>query len=403
MTAATLPDAAAERPPLPAAPEGEREAPIGGARRKQVDALRAIAIIAVVIDHYLGIHVFTNPGLVGLQFFFVASGYLVTAILLRAKESPTPLDAAGRKKALGGFYARRALRIMPAWLLTVAVAHVLASPAQREYLGWHLAFLSNFLFSWLDREVPWTLAPVWTLSNQEQFYLIWPLVVLWLSRRGITAAIIAMVAMSLVFRGYAVETGLEGHRASHYLPFWPMILLAVGAALALVHSRPLAWAESRWAPVMASPQPWLVLALAATCLTIDWFARPAGIYLVTSALWVLPLALLLNGAILGYTGPLGRLLDEKVLQYFGQISLGIYLFHMPLMVIAGRALFAVTGDRSLMHVGPELLAVGLPLTLLAAVVSWHLMESPINEFKRYFPYRTKAPKAAPAAEAQPAG
>ncbi len=155
-------------------------------RNPSLDGLRAIAVLAVVLFH-AGL---IRWGWIGVDLFFVLSGYLITDILLRAKATE-----AGASAILPPFYARRSLRILPlAWFAAIVVGFFTGE--------WHglipyVAYYSN----WLPYPPePHELRHYWTLAVEEQFYLLWPLAVLVLSRNALTITIVLIVAAAACFR-----------------------------------------------------------------------------------------------------------------------------------------------------------------------------------------------------------
>ena len=137
----------------------------------QLDGLRALAVLMVVVHHYVegGWGLAAN---LGVKLFFVLSGFLITSILLRSRSQS---GAAGwnRWRAVRNFYARRFLRIFPLYYLVVALAAILDVEPTREYLAWLLTYTLNLKMAaqgwYIDH-----FAHFWTLSIEEQFYLIWP-------------------------------------------------------------------------------------------------------------------------------------------------------------------------------------------------------------------------------------
>ena len=144
-----------------------------------LDGLRGVAIILVLLYHNFNFLPFFNYGWTGVDLFFVLSGFLITSILL---------NAVGTRHYLKNFYARRALRIFPIYLLTVAVVLLLVSTTnrfteQQDYYQLHQVFLWLNMQNWMYINFPvpvdnMLLFHCWSLSLEEQFYLFWPLLVL---------------------------------------------------------------------------------------------------------------------------------------------------------------------------------------------------------------------------------
>ena len=145
-------------------------------RIRRFDGLRALAVLAV-IQHHFGIKAVNDvlaPGGPAVQLFFVLSGYLITGILLDAREQ------ADRGAALTTFYIRRALRIFPAYYVALTLAASLNVNVYDAW-PWHAAYLSNVRIA-LDGKWPGPVSHFWSLSVEEQFYLLWPMIVLFARR-----------------------------------------------------------------------------------------------------------------------------------------------------------------------------------------------------------------------------
>lgn len=144
-----------------------------------LDGLRAFAVGLVIYSHWMpGHYQFKLPwGSAGVQLFFVLSGFLITGILLRCRTS------VARLSALRAFYVRRILRIFPLFYCVLLLAYVLNIEPVRETVFWHLPYLSNFYFFSIGR---WDgdISHFWSLAVEEQFYLFWPAIVMFVPDAG---------------------------------------------------------------------------------------------------------------------------------------------------------------------------------------------------------------------------
>jgi peptidoglycan/LPS O-acetylase OafA/YrhL len=150
----------------------------------QLDAIRAAAIFLVMIQHWAPTLTQIAPwGGIGVRCFFVLSGFLITGILLRARDL---IDAARTTRGfqVRQFYIRRSLRIFPIYYLTLIVACALGLQVVRDTFWWHAGYLSNF---YIASTGIWHgyISHLWSLSVEEQFYLIWPALILAAPRRWI--------------------------------------------------------------------------------------------------------------------------------------------------------------------------------------------------------------------------
>lgn len=340
-----------------------------GGFKPQLDGLRAIAILLVLLDHSLPpLHPLMKigPGFLGVRLFFVISGYLITAILLSAKQSVREGTSSVRW-SLRQFYARRFLRIFPLYYLVLGVLLILQVPAFLEQWPWHVFYASNLLLVREDAWVP-LLGPLWSLSVEEQFYLAWPLLVLLVPARYVGALVVAAIGAGLLSRGLMAGAGFGGV-ATRSLTTSCMDILGAGALLAVVERyRP----ALRPRLVRGSLAAGIALFLPLLALRLgegSWAVR--AVFLDFSA------ALLFLWAVgRAAEGSLPRLMQNGALRYVGKVSYGIYLFHALL-----PALIPGFPDKG----WPHFAALTAACVALAAI-SWRCFEGPLNGLKRYFPY-----------------
>src|SRR5689334_6993090 len=163
----------------------------------QLDALRALAVLAVMVHHFLPVDRFIPPdyitlGFLAVRLFFVLSGFLITGILLSYRSDT-------RDNALRRFYLRRVLRIFPIYYLTLFIALALQVRAIQLGAFWHLTYLSNYVAPF-HPEWMGPASHFWTLAVEEQFYFVWPFIVLFVPRKYLAGTIIGTIALALLFR-----------------------------------------------------------------------------------------------------------------------------------------------------------------------------------------------------------
>lgn len=366
----------------------------------QLDALRAFAVLSVLFVHFVA----RPPSWLaivpwaacGVQLFFVLSGFLITGILL---DSRNEVEAgASRFWMLRQFYARRFLRIFPLYYLVILVAWIINLPGFTETLGWNLAYLTNLYIvrkgAWID-----AASHLWTLSVEEQFYLVWPWIVLFLPRRRLLSAFVGVGIFAIAYRVVAIDwfgpwIGL--------LPFGSFDCFAAGALLAMAQRREKA-GNRRMRRILCAVGlglgvPLLVWGLAwhyPTGSILD----SVGLIHVGMLLLFMPL---IYGAAQGFAGIPGVLLTQRPLLYLGKISYGIYIYHLPVRWLI--LLYGSSWLSRLTSVVPHA-AVFLIATVIVSALSWHLFECPINRLKRWFPYRDTrlAPTIRPIPGLQPEG
>jgi peptidoglycan/LPS O-acetylase OafA/YrhL len=339
--------------------------------RPDIDGLRALAVVVVLFFHAFPARL--PGGFVGVDVFFVISGYLISGIILDAR-------AAGRF-TFAGFYARRIRRIFPA--LAVVLAAVLAGGWFLLYaddyarVGYHAAagagFVSNIAF-WSEAsyfDVAAELKPLlhlWSLGVEEQFYLVWPviLVVATRWRRGPLAATLAIGTVSFLLSIWTVRIDRTPAFYAPWNRFWELL---AGATLACIEADAYLVALQR----RLTAQAWLANA----CSVIGLVSIGVGILLIDSTrvfpgLWVL---LPVGGtALLILAGPQAvinhSILSMAPMVWVGLISYPLYLWHWPLLSFAHIRL----GDIPPTPLRLTLLAVSVVL----AWITYRVVERPIR-------------------------
>jgi peptidoglycan/LPS O-acetylase OafA/YrhL len=345
-------------------------------RDRQLDGLRAVAVMLVLYAHFLAVDG-SHWGHIGVRLFFVLSGFLITRLLLDARDA-APFESGTVLKA---FYIRRALRIFPPYFLVLGLVWLLDLERSEKVLAWHALYLSNFWYALQNEWVPWVLCHTWSLSIEEQFYLAWPLIILLAPRRSIARICVGVIACSLAFRLYWPLTATPS-LARDLLPPASMDALGAGALLAASPSWRKGW--PRWAQLSWLPLSLLSLALlwlkpAAMTPSLAWLA-----WVGLEVFPILPLAMLVGACSRGRGGSLGRLIELPPLTALGRISYGVYLFHAVILALVVEAQRFIPVNVSQQGIGRFVVAGAL--TLVVACLSWLFFEKPLNALKRHFPY-----------------
>jgi peptidoglycan/LPS O-acetylase OafA/YrhL len=374
--------------------------PLSG-RLVQLDGLRGIAVLGVMAYHFTLFseiltagplsgfwRVVTGAGWIGVDLFFVLSGFLITGILVESKAKP---------HYFRNFYARRALRIFPLYYAALATFFVVL-PALLGSFGaldegrtgqiWYWGFLSNVLVALRGWDAGSDfLNHFWSLAIEEQFYLLWPFAVLSLRARALLRFSIAIIVVSLLFRAYVFAAG--GGLAAYLLTPARMDGLAVGAALAVMMRDPVLYARLRrwlWPAGISMAALLLVVVIWRGGLNKhDVVMGTIGFTLLAGLFGVL-----LASAIVaqkGRSARLNRVLSSTPLGFFGKYSYGLYVFHQPIAVL----LAAVGLSAALSRAGsPALLslmifgAIGMLLSVAASLGSWHFYEKHFLKLKDRF-------------------
>ena len=327
-------------------------------RIPSLDGLRAVAILMVIVGHLAG-GVYTLPGLgsghfpmrftlggLGVRIFFVISGLLITTLLLQEQERSGRIS-------LRQFYLRRALRILPAsytFLIVLAVAAgvgIVAIPKE--------SFLASFLYFRNYVGGDWYTGHLWSLSVEEQFYLIWPAVLALLGKRG--AVIVAFCALPIanITRGLVAGPGFENN----------MDALACGCILACLWG--VLAKNDRWQRFLRSPLFWAVpVAIMASNKLLFaggfWLAIGIGLANILIAVTVERFVRYPSGLASGILNSRGFIL-------IGTLSYSLYLWQQPwLVMMGGHGLF-------------QTFPLNVGMAVCCAALSYTLIERPFLRLK----------------------
>jgi peptidoglycan/LPS O-acetylase OafA/YrhL len=326
-----------------------------------------------------------------VDLFFVLSGFLITGILLDSKDSP---------RYFRNFYMRRFLRIFPlyyGWLIFIFVLLPLCFPGRsslqcplRSQLPFWL-YYSN-LVDWfpalqMGKEV--SLGHFWSLAIEEQFYLIWPLLLFFLDRRGVIAASIFIIVLALLTRVCLLSTG---HPAQVYgFTLSRFDAIAMGALLAAALRSPRLFEIVH----AATPGTLLIAAfVVAILIAVPRRSEIAPLVVVKYTAFAILFGSLLVYVLLREESLLGVACRSPVLRFFGKYSYGLYIFHGALgpwitHLAPRQPLIAVLhSDLAAMFVR---MAILLAISTLAAFASYHLYEKHFLHLKRFFEYRSPPP------------
>lgn len=362
-----------------------------------LDGLRAVAVLLVVVYHLFP-SAFLHSGFVGVDAFFVISGFLITSLLLRER-------AATGRIALRAFWVRRARRLLPALALVVTVSASAAWLVGGDVLvglGRQVLGAATFSYNWLSIAAgtsyfsagmaggqPELLRNLWSLAVEEQFYVLWPLllplVLLVRGRVARVAVALALATGSAVWAVAAQAAGASITRAYFGTDTHAFGLL-LGVALAFALARvPSPSPEGALVRPEGALAPAATLRIAATLATVGVVALTA---LVVISAWpggasnypTVPLAASLATAVLiaaavHPASPLGAALDVAPLRWIGERSYGIYLWHWPVVVLLGQAAVGRFTDATVPI--PVGIAAAL-VTTVAAALSYRLLEQPVR-------------------------
>jgi peptidoglycan/LPS O-acetylase OafA/YrhL len=342
-------------------------------RLAQLDTVRMIAIGLVIIEHYGGGAINSRfplgAGSLGVGLFFCLSGFLITSILLSEFSK-----GESSKVVLINFYARRFLRLMPPYYAWIAILVLLGiEPVASSWL-WHVAYLSNV---WNALGNP--MLDFWSLAVEEQFYLIWPFIILLAPTRHRIATIVAStLLLSVLFKFGMAQIGYSGNTIQTLL-FTNLSELGVGAVVGAMSFRNGGAFDLTWYTPKIDRIFMAICCVAIAISVLAWYLWGTGSayrYYINDFACALPMAWVVIRAAIGFTGTIGRLFDNGVAQYIGRISYGIYLTHN----FVPHILRAYFGDMP----RPVLGVASIVVTFIITSLSWHYFEQPVLKLKRYF-------------------
>jgi peptidoglycan/LPS O-acetylase OafA/YrhL len=318
-------------------------------------------LLVIFLHHALGV----RTGWVGVDIFFVLSGFLITGILLRSNHDP---------RYWRTFYIRRATRILPPlavlFTLTLLLAHHLSV---RGLLGYAL-FAGDFMNVTRFGIAP--LVILWSLAIEEHFYFVWPFFTRYLRIPTLTWVLVIMILAEPIARLAGTAAHLSP-MSTYYLTPFRLDGLACGALLALIdltgRGKDLLRRWGGWAALVG----WTVLT--ALELTIPSFTFPSGSLLFNGLAY--SLAALASLATIGWVAwnpesLVSRMLALPPVAWIGRISYGMYLYHVMVLIMT-RHLFHAPPPPDGAHSTRLLVLIDLPLTVLFSWISFRFLEAPI--------------------------
>lgn len=330
-------------------------------RIPQIDGLRAIAILMVFATH--GLHV---PLLwTGVDLFFVISGYLITGILLRLKEKRDTTGEYWRP-----FYLRRIQRIIPPYAVFLIVLTIFFSVPWAHLWYWYLFFGANVALA-LDKVSVAAMTPLWSLAVEEQFYFIWPSVVLLCSRETLRRIALAVIVISPLLRAVFTPVFVT-HFPIYSLTIFRADTLAAGAFIALSEISDAQWIERQRRAALAVAV--VALLLFGMLSLFPSFRTGANSILFNSVGY--SLSVFLFGGALIYSlalrhGLLYGILTARPVRYLGLISYTFYLYHVAVL----------TKVEEHVHSPVLIAALAFAFTVAISAISWHFVESRILKMR----------------------
>jgi peptidoglycan/LPS O-acetylase OafA/YrhL len=368
----------------------------------ELDGIRGLAILPVLIYHFVDrypkpdsglsfiFYKITQAGWVGVDLFFVLSGFLITGILV---------DTKNNERFFSAFYGRRLLRIFPLYYIML-MAYFWVGPflsadlaqqysSMREHQSWFWFYLSNWLFSSASETIPGLY--FWSLAVEEQFYMVWPLLVWLTTTRSMFFLSLGLIGFSFGIR-LILMLGFDYSAASvYYMTLTHMDGLAVGACISLAVSLYGVKRNQLIKPTLFGIL--CLLAILFTALMNSGFAfwnKNVGLFSYT-------LLAILFGCMLVYTlrssvdSIARKIFNNSFMRLSGKYSYALYLFHVPLANLVQTLVFDrfiprnQVLDKYFITIIP-FIVITSAVSYLFAFISWNLFEKRVLSLKKYFEY-----------------
>lgn len=347
-----------------------------------LDGIRGLAILLVVLFHNFGFMRYFSFGWLGVDLFFVLSGFLITGILMRS---------AGQENFLRNFYMRRVLRIFPLYYLCLIIFLIILpafhkAPAGLKYYvdnqWWFWTYLQNWLFIIKKTTSSDILHHFWSLAVEEQFYLIWPLIILLVRKPKLLIVIMSTVLITVICLRYIIwEKQIENLAYFNLYTFSRIDGIAIGSIMALVHQLDHGFLKKNST---------IIVLLLAGANFLFYFINSRNNFgfpymaIIGYTTFALMFALLIYEAVTGGSKIINVLFNNGILKFFGKISYGFYVYHWPLFVLLNPLLLSWLQEHSMPY--PHVLSsitcslVGLAVSL----ISYRYFESWFLKRKQLF-------------------
>ncbi|RZU41181.1 acyltransferase family protein [Edaphobacter modestus] len=308
-------------------------------RVPQLDGLRGLAILLVLVHHAYHVKLLW----MGVDVFFVLSGFLITSILLKEKAKPLG-------KYIGNFYAHRVRRILPAYLMALLIVGVVVRNGWTHFWPYYIGAM-NFMQPLGIHQSD--VLPLWSLAVEEQFYLIWPLVVFWMGRKHLTWLASGLLVLAPILR-FLCTPLFKAHWAIYMLLPFRMDTLAAGALIAILGTQ-----------VPRKLYAWAVAVGIGGLMALSYFHVTTYANTRPGNTLVYECTLLIAFGLFAYAlGASSKVLAWAPLRYVGTISYSIYLMHLlALSLIPSRPLAIIA-------------------VLSYSTLSWFYYEKPILRYRR---------------------
>jgi len=348
---------------------------------KQLDGLRCIAVLSVMISHWIGSrYIAAIPlGSMGVNIFFVLSGFLITRILLIAKEEN---KTGGMLHPIKQFYIRRTLRIFPIYYLTILILLMVNFPDVRDKAVWLFTYTLNIKFAlpgvWKSHQLQY-FTHLWSLSVEEQFYLFFPFLIFLVPKIKTKQFIFLIIALGIISR---LLIYIFNAPANAIYVLTPTCLDAFGVGSLLAYY--ILYEPDTLRQLLNKNHLFLLsVIIFIGDLIFSHFFLPhysecrtilERFLFSVCCFWIVGKA-----AVADFKGLVRQFLESSIAIYIGKISYGLYIYHYFAEPFFNKYYPQLTDGNGIIRV-----VVYFAATLLLASISWKLIEQPINKLKTKF-------------------
>ncbi len=349
----------------------------------QLDGIRFFAVLMVMIAHWLqwqwsNIILIKIPFVHGVTLFFVLSGFLITRILLENRDKYNEIQLK-KTHLVKNFYIRRFFRIFPIYYLLIFGLLIFNYKNTRELFPWLVTYSSN-IYQSINNVYIGDFNHFWSLAVEEQFYLFWPFIILFIKPKKTFLAIIITIILALMVRTY-LYLYVGKWMATSYFTLSCMHALGLGALLAFgklykpkainILSNPI------WLYFVAVL--YIISLYFQNTLSLAWYKEILDDFFFS----ILAVFIIIKASNNEFRGIIKLVLENKFIVYSGKISYGLYVFHLFIpelfLYIAPKIGLSITNKYTFF-------VTALLLTFIVAHISWKYIESPINKLKNRVPY-----------------
>ena len=362
----------------------------------QLDGIRFIAVALVLLDHWLAESNVYPLGVLGVTLFFVLSGFLITRILIQSKLKD---DKVGRSHwfSIKQFIIRRSIRIFPIYFLAIFVLYLLDVPPVRDTVLWCLTYTTNIYIAtkqhWMG-----TIDHLWSLAVEEQYYLVFPYLILFLPTKSYKTTLTIMIILSVLLRFLLFLNG-SPWMVQYVLMPTCLDSFGIGGLLAYFFTFQKETILKEIVKIQYLLVSFLILLIflffsrqyQITSNQVHHFGNLVVERLVGSVFCFFLIAKAVNG----YEGAMKWFLENSLVSFFGRISYGLYLYHNFVYNFfhTPKTSIVLRGLHKIQRIVPQLTTNSIfelfyffGITVFVATLSWFLIEKPVNNLKKYFTY-----------------